>query len=52
MTELRANILVVSIKINENNSPIYKIVFIKFHKAQANYAVYKEYIENKLLQKG
>lgn len=34
------------------NSPINKIIFRLFHKAQANYAVYKKYTENKMLQKG
>lgn len=34
-------------KINSN-----KIIFRLFHKAQASYAEYEKYMENKMLQKG
>lgn len=41
----------VSVNINENNSSINRIVFRLFHKAEANYAIDKRYIENKMLWK-
>lgn len=34
MTEMRANILVIPININDHKSPANKIVFRLFHKAQ------------------